>query len=318
MKILAIESSCDEFAISILDDDRILCNVISSQIKDHKVYGGVVPELAARLHLQNMHWVIESALQEAKLEITAIDYIAYTEKPGLIGSLIVGKIVAETIAMYLNKPLMPLHHIEGHIYGASIGHEFIYPVLVMVVSGGHTQIELVKSPNDFIVVGQTSDDAIGECYDKVARILGMQYPGGAQIDKMAQTGNKDTYHLPMPKNDSSYDFSYSGLKTAAINLLHHLEQKGEAVKTNDFCASFQFAATQVINHKLAKAIEEFQPMTLTVAGGVSANTAIRNLILTLGEKYQIKNTFVPAMEYCTDNGAMIGKLAYEKIKIKNI
>jgi len=230
--------------------------------------------------------------------------------------LIIGKLVAETIAMYINKPLMPLHHIEGHIYGASIEHEFIYPVLAMVVSGGHTQIELVKSPNEFIIVGSTTDDAIGECYDKVARVLGMTYPGGPLIDKLAQQGNPNTYKLPLSKNDDSYDFSYSGLKTASINLIHNLNQKNEKVIVEDFAASFQQAATSMIRKKLEKAIVEFKPKTLTVAGGVSANSEVRKIILSLGEQYQIKNTFVPKMEYCTDNAAMIAKLAFEKLNTK--
>ncbi|WP_026389566.1 tRNA (adenosine(37)-N6)-threonylcarbamoyltransferase complex transferase subunit TsaD [[Acholeplasma] multilocale] len=312
MKILAIESSCDEFSISIIDDGKILTNVISSQIAQHKEFGGVVPELAARLHLQNMNWVIDEALDESKVLIDEIDYVAYTEKPGLIGSLIVGKTVAETIALYIDKPLLPLHHIEGHIYGASIEHEFIYPVLAMVVSGGHTQIELVNSPLDFEIIGATGDDAIGECYDKVARVLGLSYPGGPVIDKLAQTGNPDAYKLPMPRDDGSYEFSYSGLKTASVNLIHNLKQKNEEINLEDFAASFQKVAIGVVEHKLEKAIQQYKPNTLTVAGGVSANSEMRKVISRLGQKYNIENTFVPKMEYCADNAAMIAKLAWEK------
>ncbi|WP_031542593.1 tRNA (adenosine(37)-N6)-threonylcarbamoyltransferase complex transferase subunit TsaD [Mesoplasma photuris] len=312
MKILAIESSCDEFSISIIEDGKILTNTISSQISDHTEFGGVIPELAARLHVQNINWVIENALLESNISLESIDKIAYTALPGLIGSLIIGKTVAETIALYLNKPLIPLHHIEGHIFGASIENEFIYPVMAMVVSGGHTQIELVNSPNDFMIIGSTTDDAIGECYDKVARVIGLGYPGGPKIDKLATLGDENKYKLPLPKNDSSYDFSYSGLKTAAINLIHNLNQKNEELNINDFCASFQKTATETIRKKLEKAVEEFKPNTLTIAGGVSANTSIRKMIFEIGAKYNIKNTFVPKMEYCTDNAAMIAKLAYEK------
>ncbi|ATZ18189.1 tRNA (adenosine(37)-N6)-threonylcarbamoyltransferase complex transferase subunit TsaD [Mesoplasma melaleucae] len=315
MKILAIESSCDEFSISIIDDGKILTNIISSQIEQHVNFGGVVPELAARLHLENISWVIKAALDTTNTKVETIDYVAYTEKPGLIGSLIIGRLVAETIASYINKPLMPLHHIEGHIYGASIENEFIYPVLAMVVSGGHTQIEIVNSPNDFKVVGTTLDDAIGECYDKVARVIGLEYPGGPKLDKLAKEGNQTAFKFPISKNDESYDFSYSGLKTAVINLIHNLNQKNEEIPVADIAASFQYAATKIVETKLAKAIEEFKPKTLTVAGGVSANSEIRKIIIELGQKYGISNTFVPKMEYCTDNAAMIAKLAYEKLKI---
>ncbi|ATZ19013.1 tRNA N6-adenosine(37)-threonylcarbamoyltransferase complex transferase subunit TsaD [Williamsoniiplasma somnilux] len=316
MKILAIESSCDEFSISIIEEDKILCNIISSQIKDHQVYGGVVPELAARLHLQNMHIVLQSALKETETTIESIDYVAYTEKPGLIGSLIVGKTVAEAIALYIDKPLLPLHHIEGHIFGASINHKFVYPVLALVVSGGHTQIELVHSPNEFEIIGTTQDDAIGECYDKVARVLGMGYPGGPLIDKLAQTGNSSKYLLPIAKNDNSFDFSYSGLKTAAINLIHNAEQKHEKLELKDFCATFQFAATSILKIKLEKAVQKFKPLTLTVAGGVSANSSIRKLIMEIGNTYNL-NTIIPDLEYCTDNAAMIAKLAREKLINQN-
>lgn len=186
----------------------------------------------------------------------------------------------------------------------------------MVVSGGHTQIELVNSPFDFQIIGSTSDDAIGECYDKVARVLGLSYPGGPILDKLAIKGNKNAYVLPIAKNDNSYDFSYSGLKTACINLIHNLKQKNEKINLEDFVASFQYAATSIIEKKLEKAIIEFKPKTLTVAGGVSANSQVRKIILELGEKYNIKNTFVPKMSYCTDNAAMMAKLAYEKLTNK--
>ncbi|WP_027063586.1 tRNA (adenosine(37)-N6)-threonylcarbamoyltransferase complex transferase subunit TsaD [Mesoplasma seiffertii] len=314
MKILAIESSCDEFSLAIIDNGIILTNVISSQINHHKEFGGVVPELAARLHLENMHWVIEQAIEESQINIEEIDYVVYTAKPGLIGSLIVGKVVAETIALYLNKPIIGLDHIEGHIFGAAIEHEFIYPVLAMVVSGGHTQIEVVHSPSEFEIIGATNDDAIGECYDKVARVLGLDYPGGPVIDKLAQQGNPEAYKLPIPKDDLSYDFSYSGLKTAAVNLVHNLQQKNQPIDLKDFAASFQIAAVSAVSHKLERAIQNYNPQTLTVAGGVSANSQIRKIILELGQKYQISNTFVPKSEYCTDNAAMMAKLAYEKLK----
>lgn len=313
MKILAIESSCDEFSAAIIDEGQILCNVVSSQIAQHQEFGGVVPELAARLHLQNLSWVLKEVEKQTKIDWSSLDYVAYTQNPGLLGSLIIGKLVAQTVGLYLNKPVLPLNHLQGHIYGAAINHEFKYPVLVLLVSGGHTQIQFVQSPNQFQIIGSTLDDAIGEAYDKVGRVLGFNYPGGAQIDKLAQQGDMSRYPLPMPKDDDSYDFSYSGLKTAAINLLHKLTQQHQEINLPDFCASFQQAATSVVAKKLARAIEKFTPQTLTVAGGVSANSAIRKLVLDLGQKYQIPNTFVPDLEYCSDNGAMIAKLAWEKL-----
>jgi len=313
VKILAIESSCDEFSVSINENGKVLNNVISSQINEHKKYGGVVPELAARLHFENASWVLKESLNNPKLEINEIDYFAYTEKPGLIGSLIMGKIVAETLASYTNKPIIGLDHIQGHIFGAEIGHKFQYPVLALVVSGGHTQIELVHSPTEFEIIGQTVDDAIGECYDKVGRVLGMSYPAGAEIDRAARLGNSTIYKLPLAKNDESYDFSYSGLKTAAINLIHKFSQQQKPLNLNDFCASFQLAATQVILQKLEKAILEYQPKTLVLAGGVAANSELREKLLQIGRENNVP-VLIPELEYCTDNGAMIGKLASEVLK----
>ncbi|ATZ16779.1 tRNA N6-adenosine(37)-threonylcarbamoyltransferase complex transferase subunit TsaD [Williamsoniiplasma luminosum] len=315
MKILAIESSCDEFSIGVIENDKILCNVVSSQIENHKQFGGVVPELAARLHLENLNWVLNEVQEKIKLDWNTIDQVAYTANPGLLGSLIIGKMVAETIGTYLDVPIVPLDHIEGHIFASSIDNDFVYPVLALIVSGGHTQIELVKSPNNFEIIGSTIDDAIGESYDKVARVLGFDYPGGPQVDKLAQLGTP-TYQLPLSKNDQSYDFSYSGLKTAAINLIHNLNQKQEPIKINDFCASFQEAATKVIAMKLERAIQEYKPQTLTVGGGVSANSRIRTTIMELGKKYQIHKTIIPKFEYCTDNGAMMAQLAYAKFTEK--
>ncbi|PPE03953.1 tRNA (adenosine(37)-N6)-threonylcarbamoyltransferase complex transferase subunit TsaD [Williamsoniiplasma lucivorax] len=313
MKILAIESSCDEFSVGVIENGKILCNVVSSQIEDHKQFGGVVPELAARLHVENLNWVLNEVKEQINLDWATIDRVAYTAHPGLLGSLIIGKMVAQTIGMYLNKPVVGLDHIEGHIFASAINNTFTYPALALIVSGGHTQIELVRSPNDFEIIGSTIDDAIGESYDKVARVLGFNYPGGAEIDKRAQLG-QPTYQLPLAKNDQSYDFSYSGLKTAAINLLHNLQQKQAPIDVNNFCASFQKAATEVIQMKFERAIKEFKPTTLTVGGGVSANSKIREMILQLGQQYHITNTIIPQFEYCTDNGAMMAQLAFEKFK----
>ncbi|QEH61333.1 DNA-binding/iron metalloprotein/AP endonuclease [Spiroplasma chinense] len=316
MTILAIESSCDEFSVAIMVDGQIKANIISSQIEDHTIYGGVIPELASRLHVKNFGWVLSAAIQESQITFEQIDCIAYTANPGLIGSLIVGKLVAETLALYLNVPLMPLNHIQGHIYGANIEEKFEYPLLALVVSGGHTQIQYLEKPLDFKIIGTTQDDAIGECYDKVARSLGLGYPGGPKIDKFAQNGDENKYALPFPKNDSSYDFSYSGLKTASLNLINKLKQNGEEINISDFCASFQKTAVDTVISKLERAIKEFKPKSITVAGGVSANNLIRKKLNELGSMYNIDRIVIPNIKYCTDNAAMMAELCNEYLKIK--
>ncbi|WP_338985258.1 tRNA (adenosine(37)-N6)-threonylcarbamoyltransferase complex transferase subunit TsaD [Spiroplasma endosymbiont of Diplazon laetatorius] len=311
MKILAIESSCDEFSVSIMSDGKVLSNVISSQIKEHSEFGGVVPELASRLHVENFHWVLSESLKEAQIKLEEIEVISYTANPGLIGSLIVGKLVAQTLALYLDKPLMEMNHIQGHIYGANIEEKFEYPTLALVVSGGHTQIQILKQPLDFKIIGSTQDDAVGECYDKVARVLGLKYPGGPKIDELAKSGNENKYLLPISKNDETYDFSFSGLKTASLNLINKLNQNKEEININDFCASFQKTAIETLMIKFERAVKEFSPKTITVVGGVSANSRIRETFLEIGKKYQINKVIVPKMEYCTDNAAMIAELTNE-------
>ncbi|ALD66000.1 tRNA (adenosine(37)-N6)-threonylcarbamoyltransferase complex transferase subunit TsaD [Spiroplasma cantharicola] len=311
MRILAIESSCDEFSISIMDKGKVLSNVISSQIKEHSEFGGVIPELASRLHVENFHWVLLDSLQQSNSQLEDIDYISYTSNPGLIGSLIIGKLVAQTISTYLKKPLLDMNHIEGHIYGANIEQKFQYPVLALVVSGGHTQIQLLKESLSFELIGTTQDDAVGECYDKVARVLGFNYPGGPVIDKLAQNGNDKKYKLPISKNDDSYDFSFSGLKTASLNLINKLNQNNEEIIIEDFCASFQKTAIDTLMIKFEKAIKEFKPNTITVVGGVSANQSIRSIFYKVGEKYNIKKVIIPDLKYCTDNAAMIAELTNE-------
>ncbi|AGR41796.1 tRNA (adenosine(37)-N6)-threonylcarbamoyltransferase complex transferase subunit TsaD [Spiroplasma diminutum] len=317
MNILAIESSCDEFSISIMSDSKILSNIISSQIKDHSKYGGVVPELASRLHVENFHWVLIEAIEKSEIQLEDIDYISYTSNPGLIGSLIIGKLVAQTLAMYLGKPLKEMNHIEGHIYGANIEEKFIYPVLALVVSGGHTQIQLLEKPLDFKIIGTTQDDAVGECYDKVARVLGLEYPGGPKIDILAREGNKNRYVLPISKNDGTYDFSFSGLKTASLNLINKLNQNKEEINIQDFCASFQNTAIETLMIKFRRAVKELKPKTITVVGGVSANSSIRNKFYDIAREYNIEKVIVPNMEYCTDNAAMIAELTKEYIRTES-
>lgn len=313
MRILAVESSCDELALALAEDDRILVNLVASQIRDHQAYGGVVPELAARLHLENITPLLTKLIKSSPFSLDTLDYVAYTANPGLVGSLIVGKVLAETIALYYHIPTLPLNHLRGHIFGATINNHFAYPMLALIVSGGHTQIEYLESVHETQIIGQTLDDAIGECYDKVGNMLGFSYPGGAKIDRLAQKGKAERYHLPSPKNDATFDFSYSGLKTASRQLISR-ELKNNNFELNDFCASFQAAATKNLAIKLERAIKKYPVKTLLVAGGASANSQIRKMVRALGTKYKIQHTLVPDLEYCTDNAAMIAKYAYEHLK----
>lgn len=312
--ILAIESSCDEFSVAISFNGKIITNIVSSQINDHKKFGGVVPELASRLHVKNFPYVLDLALKKAKISINEVTHISYTENPGLIGSLIVGSIVAKTLAMYLGVPLIPLNHIQGHIYGAQIDKKFNFPVLCLVVSGGHTQIVYLKKNMDFQVLASTGDDAIGECYDKVARVLGLSYPGGPKIDNLANMATKKTfYKFPSVNMDNSFNFSFSGLKTAAINLIHNLNQKKQSIEIENFCYFFQKAAIDGLLQSLEKAINNFKVQSLAIAGGVSANSYLRSEITKLANKYNLEIN-IPSVQYCTDNAAMIAELCFYSLK----
>lgn len=309
MTILAIETSCDETSVAIIKNNQILSNIISSQINLHRKYGGVVPELAARAHSENISYVLSSALKDAKIELGEIDYVAYTSTPGLVSCLHVGKVVADTIATYLAKPLIACNHLSGHIYASLIDNQWDFPVLGLLVSGGHTQLVCLKEHLDFEVLGQTLDDAVGECYDKIARMLGLPYPGGPEIDKLAKTG-QDTYQLPLPKNDKTLDFSFSGLKSAAAKVI---QQEKEKLNIANFSCSLQKTIVKILINKLTLAIDKYQPKTVVLAGGVSANSELRATFLHLKEKYQAVNFIVPKLEYCTDNAAMIGILASYQI-----
>ena len=276
MKILAIESSCDETSMSIIEDGHIdLGTVILSQIDIHKLYGGVVPEIASRSHAENITIVLEEVLAKADVTMNEIDAIAVTYGPGLIGSLLVGLIAAKMIAYIYNKPLIPVHHIAGHIYANNLVKNMEFPLIALVISGGHTELIYMKEDYNFEKIGGTLDDAVGECYDKVARVLGLPYPGGPSIDKLAKTG-QDTYKLPLPLNDDSYDFSFSGLKSAVINLVHNEEQRGNEIRKADLACSFQNRVVEILTKKTIKALKEYQVKNLVVAGGVAANSAIRN------------------------------------------
>lgn len=254
-KILAIESSCDETAVAIIEDGKLLSNIVSTQIEVHRKYGGVMPEIASRLHAENIGVVLKEALDTANIKLDDIDAFAVTRGPGLIGALHVGLQAAKTLAMLYKKPLIPVHHLAGHIYANEYVQELKFPLLAVVVSGGNSELVLMKDHMCFEIIGETRDDAIGECYDKVARVLGLPYPGGIPIDKLAKEG-KHTYDLPVPlKGEKTYDLSYSGLKTNVINMVHNLEQRGEKVNVADMCKSFQDVAVGLVIDRTIKAVK---------------------------------------------------------------
>lgn len=303
--ILAIESSCDEMSIAILKDKReLLCNVVASQIDTHRLFGGVVPEIASRMHVECVSTVLKTALNEANVDMHDIDAIAVTKGPGLVGSLHVGMQAAKTLALAYHKPLIGVHHIAGHIYANELVEDIAYPCLCLVVSGGHSELVYMKHEFSFEVIGQTLDDAIGEAYDKVGRVLHLPYPGGPVIDKMALEG-KHRYPLPLPLNDESYNFSFSGLKSAVINLCHNASQRGEDIVPVDLACSFQKVALDVMVSKTIKAAKDYQVKEIIVAGGVSANRGLRKKLM---DESPIKVLF-PPMAYCTDNAAMIASAA---------
>lgn len=313
MTILAIETSCDETSVAVIQNQKVLSNIVSSQISLHKKYGGVVPELAARAHSENIDYVLSLAIKEAKIKLEVIDYVAYTSTPGLISCLHVGKVVAQTIASYLKKPLVPCNHLFGHIYASLIENQWQFPVLGLLVSGGHTQLLYLPTKHlQFQILGQTLDDAVGECFDKIARMLGLSYPGGPEIDQLAKKG-QDTYSLPLPKNDQTLDFSFSGLKSAAAKVI---AQEGKKLNIANFSCSLEKTIVKILIIKLELAIKQYHPKTVVLAGGVSANSGLRNNFFALKEKYPKINFIAPSLEYCTDNAAMIGMLASYQIKEK--
>ena len=309
MYILGIESSCDETSASIVKNGmEEIATVISSQIDIHKDYGGVVPEIASRHHVKNITIVLEECLEKAKMTMEEVDAIAITYGPGLIGSLLIGLEAAKTLAFLYKKPLIPVHHIAGHIYANSLVRPFKFPLLALVVSGGHTELIEMTDHYKFQKLGGTLDDAIGECYDKVARVIGLEYPGGPKLDKLAKLG-KNTYKLPIPLNDDSYNFSFSGLKSAVINLAHNEEQRENELNKEDLAASFQSVAVGSVINKTKKAIQDKKIKYLIVAGGVAANQILRQEIEKLGEEMNVEVS-IPPMKYCTDNATMIAAAGY--------
>ena len=309
MNILGIESSCDETSASIVQDGvKEIATVVSSQIDIHKEYGGVVPEIASREHVKNITIVLEECLLKANMTMEDIDAIAITYGPGLIGSLLIGMEAAKTLSFVHQKPLIPVHHIAGHIYANSLVHEMKFPLIALVISGGHTELIYMKNHYSFQKLGGTLDDAVGECYDKVARVLNVPYPGGPLVDKMAHEGNP-SYSLPIPLQDDSYNFSFSGLKSAVINLVHNEEQRGNEIRPDDLAASFQNVVVESITSKTMKALKDYDVHQLIVAGGVAANRGIRERLKVLCEENHVDCSF-PPIEYCTDNAAMIGAAGY--------
>ena len=307
--ILGIESSCDETSASIVKNGvEEIATVISSQIDVHKDFGGVVPEIASRHHVKNVTMVLEECLEKANMTMDDIDAIAITYGPGLIGSLLIGLEAAKTLAFVHNKPLVPVHHIAGHIYANSLVKPLEFPLLAVVVSGGHTELIEMTKHYDFKKLGGTLDDAIGECYDKVARVIDLEYPGGPKLDKLAHEG-KDTYQLPVPLKDDSYNFSFSGLKSAVINLGHNEEQRGNTLRKADLACSFQKVAVESIIQKVRKAIVEKNIKHVIVAGGVAANNGLREAMTKLCNELKV-DLSIPPMKYCTDNGTMIAAAGY--------
>lgn len=320
MKILAIESSCDETAVAVVEDGRrVLSSLINSQVEEHKLYGGVVPEIASRRHIENIGALAEGALTESGLTLSEIDAVAVTYAPGLIGALLVGVNFAKGLAASAGKPLIPVHHIRGHIAANYLAHpELKPPFLALIVSGGHTVIARAESYTDYRIFATTVDDAAGEAFDKVARVLGYPYPGGIYIDRAAREGNPKTYPLPIPSVEGRPDdFSFSGLKTAVINTVHNAEQKGETVCSADLAAGFQATAVRMLTTRFFSLAERLGEKKLVVAGGVAANSGLREA-LTRGAERSGSSLYIPPLSLCGDNAAMIGSQAYYEYLAGNL
>lgn len=307
--IFAIETSCDETSCSIIKNENVeIATVVLSQIDIHKNFGGVVPEIASRNHTGAITLVFEETLKKANMTFDDIDAIAVTYGPGLNGSLLVGIEAAKALSLATNKPLIPVNHMAGHIYANKFAGDFKFPLIALVVSGGHTEIIYMEDEYKFKQIGATVDDSVGEAYDKVARVVGIPYPGGPLMDKMAHIG-KHSYDLPIPKDDDTYDFSFSGIKSAVINLVHNEKQRGNEINKEDLATSFQETVVKILTKKTMKAIKEYDVKQLLIAGGVSANSGLRASLEEECKKYNIE-LLKPELKYCTDNAAMIGAAAY--------
>lgn len=314
--ILAIESSCDETSASIVKNGKEdIATTINTQIDTHKVFGGVVPEVASRLHLENITLVIDETLKKANMKVEDMDAVAVTYSPGLLGSLLVGLESAKALSLVYNKPFIKVNHMMGHIVANNIGQELEYPLISLIISGGHTDLIYMENESSFKYIGSTLDDAIGECFDKVARILDMPYPGGPNIEKLANEGN-DTYPMPKILEDDSFNFSFSGIKSHVNNLVHNHRQRKEEIIKEDVACSFQNAVTKALVNKTEKALKHYNVKNFSVAGGVAANSFIRNALKEMCARNNIK-LFVPDKKYCTDNATMIGAAAYILYKNNN-
>lgn len=311
MDILAIESSCDETAAAVVRDGReIISSVVATQIEEHRLYGGVVPEIASRRHCESVSAVVSEALEKAGKTLDEVDAIAVTYAPGLVGALLVGVNFAKGLAFSTGKPLIPVHHIRGHIAANYLAHkELEPPYMCLVASGGNSIIVRVLDYTKFELIGQTVDDAAGEAFDKSARAMGFPYPGGAFIDKAAKTGDAAKYKLPKPHTVNPYDFSFSGLKTAVINLIHNTEQRGEELDINSLAASFQKTVSEILTDKFVGAAREFNCKKIALAGGVAANGGLRETLQRAADKHGME-LFIPPISLCGDNAAMIGCQAF--------
>lgn len=312
MLILAIETSCDETSAAVIKDGTtILSNIVASQIKSHQRFGGVVPEVASRHHVEYITMIIEEAMQEAEVTFADLHAIAVTEGPGLVGALLIGVSAAKAIAFAHNLPLIPINHMAGHIYANQLVEPLQFPLLALIVSGGHTELVYMAEDGDYEIIGETRDDAAGEAYDKIGRVLGVPYPGGKHIDEMAHKG-KDIFNFPRAMiQEDNYDFSFSGLKSAFINTVHNANQKGETLDKNDLAASFQAAVIEVLVEKTIRAIKEYDVKQLVLAGGVAANSGLRKTLKESIEK-ECPNIdlLIPPLSLCGDNAAMIGAAAF--------
>lgn len=309
INILSIETSCDETSIAIVKNgNEVVALTILTQMDTHAEFGGVVPEIASRMHTENITMVLEETLRKANMKVSDCDAIAVTYAPGLLGSLLVGIEFAKVLSYVYNKPLIKVNHLIGHIYANKIGDKLTFPSLALVISGGHTELIKMTGDYEFEKLGETQDDAIGEAFDKVARVIGLKYPGGPNIERLAKEGC-NTYKLPIPVNDNTYNFSYSGLKSSVINLVNNERQRGNEIRKADLSCSFQTVAVDELVRKLELALKNTNIKNVVIAGGVSANKYLREEINKVCEKYNAKLD-LPDFIYCTDNAAMIGAAAY--------
>lgn len=311
MNILGIETSCDETAAAVVKDGRVvLSSIIASQVEEHKLYGGVVPEIASRRHAECIVQITNEALEKANLSLKNIDAIAVTYGPGLIGALLVGVNFAKGLSLASDIPLVPTHHLRSHIAANYICHEDLTPpFLSLVVSGGHSHIVLVEDYTKMKLIGKTKDDAAGEAFDKAARSMGLPYPGGVHMDKIAELGNENSFKFPHPRVNSKYDFSFSGLKTAVLNTINNEKQKGNKININDLAASFRKAVVDCLEENIIKAAIDFNTKKIVIAGGVSANSLLRKRLKTSADKNNIK-LYIPELKYCCDNAAMVASQGY--------